>query len=384
MQTIQVTASNTATQLVRAGDPPTTINNADANNTIYLGDDPMVVPTDTLNTVQLTPGQYISVDGTKDLYGVCLQGQSAQAQLMPGATGISLSSTQQVAIANTTLATELASLIATGTIEGAPGGAPNLRSTKNLAFSLPAGWTIAPLNSFNFVNNLAVNQPGFEMELLVWTNSGVQPTVPFLQIIVEWFDSASGLAVEADFFMLACGTNSANQIVNYLSGPCKGDIMNVQAINMDSAQVMQLAYTVNVNSHVYTWSRLLQPTYAATAPNSFTNPNGTPGAGLLAIASPTILPSIVSSRLLAAWNGKVGINVDARAQANNISYTLQDPGSLYSGTSGGIFWSNDSPAGGSQFYNEAVMPNGPVLLTVTNRGSSGNVAPIVSVMKLEY
>lgn len=306
-----------------------------------------------------------------------LGGNAAGALI--SAPGLSLS--KDMLHANTGVTTEIAAMIATGSSAGSPGGAPILRKTDSLNFGSSA--TLTPGLGVILVNNVAVNQPGYEMLLNLWTNSGTQPTTPFATVIVNWFDASSGFSIEADIFVIACGQNSANSLLAYLSGPCKGDILNVQIINLDGAQNMQLSYAINANSHIYTWNRILQPTYASLAPNGFTNPNGTPAAGLLGIAGPSIAAGAISTRLLATWNGKAKLNFDAAGQSNTYLVTLQDPASLYSGTaSGNFFVFNSSPAG-SSFYGDVQMPNGPVLLTVKNTGAAAG-APTVSVFKEEY
>lgn len=69
--------------LVEAGAGVTLIANGDANNTIYLSDD-YGAQAGQSNTTPLVPGAFLSVDGTTDVYGVCLAGQSANAYVIPG------------------------------------------------------------------------------------------------------------------------------------------------------------------------------------------------------------------------------------------------------------------------------------------------------------
>lgn len=279
-------------------------------------------------------------------------------------------------------ANTLASLIATGSATGAPGGAPALRFTNDLANN-PAGVSLGALSSTQPLLNQAVKQPSFEAVFFTNMNTANVGTVPFMQVEIDWIDAVSGQINDIEQYIIATGNGPGNSIATFLRGPCNGNLMSVFITNLDPAQSATAAWTINETSEIYEHDRLFQPKYSL-APNGFTNPSGSPAQGVLAVASPTVLPSTSSTRLLATWSGKVGININARAQANNISYTLEDPGTLYSGTANAPFWSTDTPTGGGQVYAEVVLPNGPVQLRELNRGTTGNVAPVISVVKLEY
>lgn len=260
-------------------------------------------------------------------------------------------------------------------------GAPLLRLTRNLGFQ--SGSNVLGANAgINLFGTVAIDQPGYEAQFTLWypANSG---TMPFAQLTITWIDSVSGQSVATDTFFMTGGNAQASALTYYISGPAKGDkvIFNLQ--NLDPVQNLSYSFTAGVNSHIYTWDRILQPSYGATAPNGFTNPAGTPGVGLIAIMSPLQTPGNTSSRLLAVYNGKVRLNVDNLGQANPVRVTLQDPSTLYSAVASGNFFA-DVVINGGTFSTEFVLPNGPVLLTTNNTGGSGNITPTVSVIKEEY
>jgi hypothetical protein len=85
METVTVTGNGAvATQLVAAGDGITLISNSDPANTIYLGDDNSASPSDTSNVIPLAPTQFLVVDGTRDVFAMCIAGQTANVYLIPG------------------------------------------------------------------------------------------------------------------------------------------------------------------------------------------------------------------------------------------------------------------------------------------------------------
>lgn len=417
--------------LVAQGDPPTLVNNADPANDLYVSTLSSTSSTDLDNVVALQPGQSVTFDGTLPVFGYSAPGQAVLVQTLPGATSISLSllqaqliganlaketggnlagvnlgvgplglngylggtlagalvSTAGLSVARDMLAgnagvtQELAALVASGSTSGTPGGVPLLRLTRQLGqfsnLNLPAA------SGNGILTNGAANQPGYEIGLVLNLPLGVG-TVPFANLVLTWSDKATGLIINSEGYILTAGNGPSSALTYYLTGPCRGDQLSVNIQNLDPAQAMTLNVVMNTTSHIYSHDRILQPQYGGTAPVGFTNPNGIPYQGVLCIASPTVAALATTTRLLAVWNGKCMININARAQANNISYTLQDPGTLYSSTANGVLWSADTPTGGSQLTEEIVLPNGPVLFTETNRGASGNVAPTVTLTKMEY
>lgn len=81
--TITVTGGTTATQLVRAGDPPTMISNP-GPNTIYLGDNDAIRATDSTGVIPLGGAGLVNVDGSKDLFGICATGQTQIVYALSG------------------------------------------------------------------------------------------------------------------------------------------------------------------------------------------------------------------------------------------------------------------------------------------------------------
>lgn len=289
---------------------------------------------------------------------------------------------QDMLHANAGVTSEIAALLASGNPAGAMGGIPLLRFTNKLGNA--NNQNIAALSSVPLIAFVPTNQPSYECTFVA-SLPAAAGTIPFVQLTLQWNDASTGMVNDTEEFIITSGNGPANAITTYLSGPVRGDELSVIAFNLDPAQALTLTWVINGTSHVFERDRLVQPNYAPTAPVGQTNPAGSPQAGLIAAISPIVAALATSTRLLASYNGRIGLNINARGQANNITYTLQDPGTLYSTLSGGTFWSTDTPTGGGQAYFENInLPDGPVLYTIINRGSSGTVQPTVSIIKAEY
>jgi hypothetical protein len=260
-------------------------------------------------------------------------------------------------------------------------GAPLLRLTRNLGFA-NVTQNLFPNTQVNLVSLASIDQPGYEGQFKLWFDLGVG-TNPFAALVITWTDSVSNEAVATDTFFMSAGNDTPNQLTYYMSGPAKGDLVTIALLNLDPAAILRYTYTFGVNSHIYTWDRIIMPNYTPQPPIGFTNPNGTPGVGLIAIMSPSTGPGATSTRLLAVYNGKVRLNVNNIGQANACEVHLQDPNQLYSATAGGVFFATTVAAGGT-FNTELVLPNGPVVLTSKNTGGAGNISTVVSVIKEEY
>jgi len=324
-----------------------------------------LVQTDTSNThLDLALGTNPMLQGSVTSALVSTIGKSIAQDMLHGNAGTT---------------SEIAALLASGSPSGAMGGIPLLRFTQKLGSA--SGQTILGLNSNPLITFIPVNQPSYECTFIA-NLPAAAGTVPFVQLTFQWNDNATGLVNDSETFIITSGNGSANAITTYLSGPVRGDILSVNAFNLDPAQTVTLTWVINTISHVVSHDRLVQPNYAPTAPVGFTNPNGSPSTGLVATINPTVGSNATSIRLLATYSGKVNVNINARGQSDNFSYALVDPGTLYS-TSGASFFSQDTPAGGSQLNANINMPNGPVLYQVINRSTTAG-APTCSITRDEY
>lgn len=63
------------------------IYNQSPNNTLYIGNDPSVTPTDPLNNTPIAPQTYLPFDGTEDVYAIAASGQTIPVAIMLGVSG---------------------------------------------------------------------------------------------------------------------------------------------------------------------------------------------------------------------------------------------------------------------------------------------------------
>lgn len=262
-------------------------------------------------------------------------------------------------------------------------GIPPLRGTNNLGNA--TGQTIATGVNATLVNVASINKPGFEAVFSV-SIPAAAGTVPFCILQVIWTDSATGLTVGQKQYVITSGNGSANALTYYLSGPCRGNQITVKLRNQDPAQTATITWAVNQTSHTYLFDRLLQPLYAATAPITFTNPNGNPSKGLLFSSTPTIANNANTTRLIAAYNGKVKINLDNTVQPGAAALQINTPSAtgLYEEAAAPTSTFKMTCAAGAQANGEWFIPNGAMVAQIFNTAAAGAITPNVTMTIAEY
>lgn len=80
---VTVRSGPVATLIVQAGDGPTLIQNP-GPNTVYLGDDDSILPSDATGIVPFGTNGSLTVDGSSSLYGITLSGQTQALTLISG------------------------------------------------------------------------------------------------------------------------------------------------------------------------------------------------------------------------------------------------------------------------------------------------------------
>lgn len=387
--------------VVRNGDPATMIVNRDLINTVAYGSQDITAAN--LNALGIIdPLGTVTVDGTQDIYVLPLSGTPV-VDVVPGASGWVASPAQiaaQISALGLATAGNQSSQIVQGsslisntgqtstnvanlTTGGNPGGIPILRGTDN--FGTATGQTIAASTNATLINGTAITKPGFEavFQLNLPAAAG---TVPFAILQIAWQDSNTGLQVGLKQYILTSGNGPTNMLTYYISGPCRGNQIVLKLRNQDPAQTLTVTWAFNQTSHVYLTDRLLQPTYAATAPITFTNPNGNPSKGLLLSSAPSIGPNANTIRLCAASNAKVKVNVDNTVQLNSCALQINTPSStgLYDEASPPTSLLKMTAAAGAQTFTEWQMPGGATTVQIFNQGATNTITPNVSITLMEY
>lgn len=311
-----------------------------------------------------------------------LLGSTAPSALTTAA-GVAIA--QDFLHANVGVTTEVASLLATGSATGSPGGIPLLRLTNNLGNASNA--TIAAGVTSTLLTTTTINQPGYEAEFMV-SMPASSGTVPFLKLIVVWTDSVSGLTVGQRTFFLTCGNGSTNALSFYIFGPARGNEISMTLTNLDASATATYSWTFNMTSHIYTADKIVQPSFATTAPNGYTNPVGFPNAAVLLNSNPTILASAATSRLLPVYSGRATIMVNNSGSTTLHAY-LTDPVATGSGLYGNVQsryegFDNTHLASGDTVMQEIFLPYGPLLLTLTNESTTASGTCNVGIIGSDY
>jgi hypothetical protein len=390
--------------------------NTDITNQIFVGNDPgtQPVPVPPLGSIA------VGADNSHDTWvSTGSASYTVQALLLPNGTqwtpspaqvaaqisalGLATATNQSTQITQgTTLATNqgtqiaqgttlnnsvnatpnsTAALIATGSAAGTPGGVPLLRYTNQLGNG--SGKTLAGAASVNLITTMAINQPGYEMTITcnMPASSG---TIPFASLVFNWIDSVTGIAVKSAYFIVTAGNGPSNALQFYINGPSYGDQLTVQLTNLDPSITLTYTWVLNQTSHVHLVDNIIQPAYAATGPNGFSNPGGTPGLGMLAIAHPSVGFGTNLDRLLAVYSGKIQLTIDNTGNSSAMTVALDDPtGSLYSNIATQVGVIQNIAAGG-EYTVEVALPHGPMLLRLHNAGTSGSITPGVIIVCKDY
>jgi hypothetical protein len=364
--------------------------NNDIVNTVNVGtaENALIVPIGPLGALSVDPTEnwYVigTAVGTAPLIvapgGTTWTPSPAQVAASISALGLATSAqqtTQTAVISSTPDST--AALIATGNTNGAPGGVPLLRFTNQLGMA--NGATIAGAATATLFTGVPINQTSYEGSFTLNLPAGAG-TGPFATLTFNWFDAATNDIIDSEVQILTSGNGPTHALTYYVSGPTRGNQISVTLTNADPTQVLTYSYIMNQTSHVYTRDRCLQNAYATTAPITFQNPNGVPTPGILFEVAAAVGNVGTITRLLCVWNGKMWITIDNGAQAEGVFVKLTDASGLLSGST------TSEPfamvvAAGLRAMQEFVMPNGPMLLSITNQGAT-SITPVITGTKEEY
>lgn len=255
-------------------------------------------------------------------------------------------------------------------------GVPLLRLSTSKKFNI--GTTIAGAGSNTLLTAGVMTQPGYEIGVRASMPAGTG-TLPFVALKLIWSDVVSGLITAQRDVVITAGNGSGNAIGSFVNGPCRGNILQVVAINLDPSVTVTLDWAINQTSHVYERDQAGQLGYAPTAPNGFTNATGKTAAGLIAWAHPSLGAGNSAAFLCALYGDDVFLEIDTFGIAQQIIVTLTDAPGYVTGTTAGEFFGQGVTAGATVPI-AMTLPFSPALLTITNNGTSGPVAPKVSVI----
>lgn len=411
LQIVQVTRTPQRIQTFMVQNESFMLVNPDITNNIFIGNDPgsQLIAVPALGSITLDASKHdvwVSTNGGSFTVNAYLMPNGsnwvpspAQVAAQINALGLAKDTTLQTTNTNTsatasnvnTVNTTLGVPAQTADVNGVStnvvglttNGIPPLRGTNNLGNA--TGQTITTGVNATLVNAASISKPGFEavFQLNIPAAAG---TVPFGILQVIWTDSNTGLTVGQKQYIITSGNGPSNVLTYYLSGPCRGNQLTVKLRNQDPAQTMTVTWAVNQTSHTYLVDRLLQPLYATTAPITFTNPSGNPSKGLLFSSTPTIGPNTSTTRLCAAFNGKVKVNLDNTVQLNSCAVQINTPSAtgLYEEASPPTSTMKITAAAGGQSQIEWAFPGGAMVVQIFNQAATNNITPNVTMTIVEY
>lgn len=188
--------------------------------------------------------------------------------------------------------------------------APQAHATAIFNTTVPLGVKSIPVTTYNNNGNpvaaggtvssgqVAFNQIGYEVTLtLICDPAETNPTARF-QLL--WFDSASGLQVGQDNWVLVGG--QAPGSTYYGSGPTKGDMVLIR-VNNSGTQNMTFTLSMLQNSRVYARDDWRTITYG-TIPG-FLVALRTLDAGVLGAASVSVAGNQTVQRIIGLYAGNV-------------------------------------------------------------------------------
>lgn len=378
--------------------------NPDITNAVYIGNDPgsQVVAVPPLGSITLSSVKHdtwISTNGGNYLVSMYLMPNGsnwtpspAQVAAQINALGLATANNQASQLVNDTVVIgntgstvantgQTATNVANLTTGGNPGGIPILRGTDNFGTAtnqnLPANTTVTLISGSN------ITKPGFEAVFKLNTPIGTG-TIPWAVINVNWQDSNTGLQVGAKSYIMGAGNGVGTPITCYLSGPCRGNQIQLTITNRDPAVAMSLTWALNQTAHQYISDRYIQSS-ALGVPNGLTGGSGNPSKGLLFASQPLILPNGTQTRIIPASNAKAKINVDNGGQANALFIQLLTVSTqtLYDETTSLQSLQRINAAAGAGTSQEIQMPNGPLLINMTNSAATNNIQPSVTIIEMQ-
>lgn len=236
---------------------------------------------------------------------------------------------------------------------------------------------LAASSNTTLITKVPFDQPAFEFVLI---SQGVlgSNVHPFSSVTFTWFNTATGAPIADRTYNNANGNGQGNRL--RVQGPIRGDTLTILLINDDFNNALTYNWALGTISHILADDDVANDGNIPVA--GFTLPGGAPDAGVIAVVQPTTTPATPQSRLLVAFNRRCKITVDNTGQANACKVVVGDPDPgipLYGAGQGAQFWNSGSVAAGAVVNGEYQMPNGPALLTVTNLGGAGNIAPLVTI-----
>lgn len=326
------------------------------------------------NTANVPALGSLTVDGSKSIWGLAPAG-TANLLVLPGGSQWAPSPAQVAAqISALGLATLAQQINQNTAIPGniSTTGVPLLNKSTVLANQAAVG---IAANGNTPTGSFTITQPSFELLISVSFSVAVGAT-PYAFIVIQWSDSTSGLVTDKDTFVVNVASNAAlNSLPFNIKGPSKGDTLKLTIYNLDAARSMVATYTLLENSRVIPsevislgadWkenSANISLAISATRVQPDSKVIATFVNSTLGVGATDVYTTPPATGLATLNFQEIGV-----ASANVTVVVQPIPTAIY----GTVYLVNDILVAGNPnklFYNDLIMPNGPLQVTVHNGGS---------------
>ena len=191
----------------------------------------------------------------------------------------------------------------------------------NLA-AVIGGTTITPIavNGSSVVGPFNMNQVAYELYVAVQNTAAlIGPTTA--DVTLSWTDNASGLQIWQKSYRIVSGPNGSDHVVK-IQGPSHADRLTVTFANSSgSGNSIQVTWKLLGSSRLYKRDVFRTLVYNQAG---FTNGSPVIADGILCNVTPNVAANGTSTRLLAAYSGRVQLFAQTTDNNNTMQISVQE------------------------------------------------------------
>jgi len=305
------------------------------------------------NTQISTEGNIEIGVGTSNNY---LGGTSAGALI--STAGITVA--KDMLHANSGVTTELAALIASGSVTGTPGGVPLL---SNAAQLISYGGTITGSTNMTLATVTQISYDGF----IEFGTASAGPG--YLCVSLQW-ESAGGYVFVENYYLI-CGSTGSPATV-YFRGPCKGESLLVTlSFNSGITSVVINNFYMYQNSRPFTQDRWYSDGQSTITYPGFTNTAvGMNMDNILHISDPNIAASGSITYPLPMYCGRCSISGATPSNTTNYQMIIEAVSDFNNANSGVPIFNEFSNASGIISIQDQYLPKAQCQISLRNNAAA--------------
>jgi len=208
----------------------------------------------------------------------------------------------------------LASILASGSVAGSPGGVP-LLTFENVLLNATTSIGVATTNVYS-----PVAVPQIAYNISVQLKEQVVGTNPTADIVFDWLDASSGLLVQTDTYQCWIGSPVASYQV-FGRGPTKSNQLRLSIKNYDS-QAITAVVNLITESRVYETDIWRTRSTLAIIPGQ-TLIQSRPESNILAYQVSNVASGAAVDLVLPIWIGHVNYEFQTASAANDAQLFVQ-------------------------------------------------------------